>query len=271
MDGPQVSYCVAVLRPAHATLMVADLVRKTTVPYEVLLWLNVDDPAFEAFVSRMVADGAPIRIVGKTPENIGMRAYQTLFRQARHPLVIQTEDDVIRISRNAAEIAWDVFKRRPEARQLVADVWQDEFTDGNRPPMGQYRLVDDADGLYDGPINGWFSVYHPSIRRLLTHALYDKYSMIGCRVKQQLVHVGLGGYLCTKLKVFHCTGPAYAWHFGILESEIRKYLDVGFTKMAAHYDVWSRGPRPSRERVADCAARAEHSVDTFPAPAPGGP
>jgi hypothetical protein len=42
-----ISYCIAVYRATYARLLLADLVAKTSVPFEILVWLNVADPALD--------------------------------------------------------------------------------------------------------------------------------------------------------------------------------------------------------------------------------
>ena len=137
-----ISYCIAVFRPVYARLLLADLVEKTTVPFEMLIWLNVADPALEAEIAAASARGVKLRVVGRTPENIGMRAYAALFRAARYDLITQIDDDVVCISRGIAERAHRLFRRFPAVRQIVADVWQDEHTTGARPPLEHYRVFD---------------------------------------------------------------------------------------------------------------------------------
>jgi hypothetical protein len=44
------------------------------------------------------------------------------------------------------------------------------------------------------------------------------------------------GLLCTRMKVFHVIGPCYASLFGMLESEIRKYRDVGRPDIVEWYE-----------------------------------
>jgi len=90
-----ISYCVAVYRPVYASLLLADLAAKTTAPYEILLWLNTECESLEGQVASMAAEGVPLHIVGRTPENIGMAAYQRLFAAARYPLIAQIDDDSI--------------------------------------------------------------------------------------------------------------------------------------------------------------------------------
>lgn len=222
-----ISYCVAVLRPVYAQRLIDELVRKSSVAYEVLLWLNVADAGLDAFLDARMAQGLPIRVIGRTPENVGMQAYRHLFLAARHQLLVQIDDDVVHVSRGIAERAARLFAKFPKVRQLVADVWQDEYTTGARPPLTQYRCVDGHEGLYDGPVDGWFSIYHRSILPLLLSLPYAAYCPIGGMVRHQLQRRGLRGLLCTCMKVFHVIGPHYASLFGMLEAEVGKYRRLG--------------------------------------------
>ena len=125
-----ISYCIASYRPTYSTLLVQDLIRKTTTPFEILIWLNTDDERYEKFLEEQRTQGAPIRVVGKTRENIGMQAYPLLFAESQYDLIAQIDDDVVAVSRNIAEYAAEVFCKFPSVKQLVADVWQDDYTTG---------------------------------------------------------------------------------------------------------------------------------------------
>jgi hypothetical protein len=52
-----ISYCIAAFRPGYSSLLIQDLVRKTTTPFEILVWLNVDDADFEQFLEEQRAKG----------------------------------------------------------------------------------------------------------------------------------------------------------------------------------------------------------------------
>lgn len=237
-----ISYCVAVYRPTYARLLLADLVEKTSAPFEILVWLNVADAALDAEIAAAIARGVPLCVLGRTPENIGMRAYATLFGAARYPLITQIDDDVVCISRGIAERADRLFRRFPTVRQLVADVWQDEHTTGARPPLDQYQAFDAAEGLYDGPIDGWFSVYHRSIQPLLASLPFAQYVALGAAARARLRQRGQLGLLDCGMKVFHVIGPAYADAFGMLDFEIEKYRRLGRHDIVTWYDGQRAGP-----------------------------
>lgn len=231
-----ISYCIASFRPIYSRLLIDDLISKTTAPYEILVWLNVDDSGYEEFLQAKMADGLPVRIVGKTPENIGMRAYPMLFTQARNELIVQIDDDVVMVSRYIAEHAYEIFNKYPRVKQLVADVWQDEYTTGARPPMAAYKPFHEEDGLYDGPIDGWFSVFHRSALPLVALDTGSKCLPLGALLKNRLKAQNKLGLLCTRFKVFHVIGPEYASYFGMLNFEINKYQELNRFEIVAWYE-----------------------------------
>lgn len=100
-----ISYCVCCLRPRYDAILVEDLIRKTTVPYEILLWINTPDRSVGELAARKAAEGHPVRVVGDTPHNVGMAAFKELFRAARGDMIVQMDDDVLCVSRNIAEKA----------------------------------------------------------------------------------------------------------------------------------------------------------------------
>ncbi len=243
-----ISYCIASFRPRYSKLLIKDLIRKTTSPFEILVWLNVDDPGYERFLETEREHGAPLRIIGKTPDNIGMQAYPLLFEQSRYELIVQIDDDVIAVSRNIAEQAHEIFCKFPRVKQLVADVWQDEYTTGARPPMSAYRPYHLERGLYDGPIDGWFSVFHRSVLPLAAAKHCSNYLPLGGMLRNRLKANGCLGLLCTKFKVFHVIGPQYASYFDMLAFEIEKYRRLGRLDIVDWYET-ARGTIPDREEL----------------------
>lgn len=241
-----ISYCIAAYRPVYCRMLINDLIRKTTAQFEILVWDNSEDADFSRFLTG-VAASAPLMVVGRSSPNIGMRAYADLFRAARYPLIVQIDDDVVCVSRGIAERAWDIFEAHPDVRQIVADVWQDDLTTGARPPLASYRLVDEAAGLYDGPIDGWFSIYHRSILPLLLSIPLAEYCFIGGAVRAALKRQRQRGLLCTQMKVFHTIGPAYASLFGMLDFEVAKYRRLGRTDIVHWYESEPRPAQPELE------------------------
>lgn len=230
-----ISYCIACYRPAYCCQLIDQLVEKTTAPYEILTWINILDEEFEQFLQQRQQAGAPIRIVGRTPHNIGMAAYPCLFAASKFDQIVQIDDDVVCISPLIAEKADEILRRFPEVGMLTADCWQDEFTNGARPAMHHYREVNHEFGLYDGPIDGWFAIYRRDSLLQCGELGSSRYFPMGCIIKSRLASMRQIGLLCTRIKVFHATGAAYAAYFGMLDAEIAKYSSLGLRDLANLY------------------------------------
>lgn len=230
-----ISYCVCVYRPRLFYILLEDLIRKTTAPYEILVWLNTRAPELQGYLERMAQRGIPVKVIGISPDNVGMVGYKMLFRNAKYKMIAQVHDDVVSISRGIAEQAAKIFAKHSTVKQIVTDVIQDAFTTGGRPGVEAYKLKDETDGLLDGPIDGWFSIYHQSILPLLLEAPYEPYFYLGSYIQMQLRARQLDGVLCKKMKVFHIAGRAYARLFETIESEVRKYKKLGKDGMAESY------------------------------------
>jgi glycosyltransferase involved in cell wall biosynthesis/spore maturation protein CgeB len=258
-ESGMISYCIACYRPAYARQLIDDLIRKTSAKYEILLWMNVVDADFDQFVNSRVAGGAPARVVGCSPENIGMAAYPRLFEASRGEMVAQVDDDVICVSPRIAETAKVIFDRFPEVGMLTADVWQDEYTTGARPPMEHYRLFNQEFGLYDGPIDGWFAVYRKSSLTVCRNIRAGRYFSLGCAIKSQLGTLGQQSLLCTRMKVFHVVDPTYVAHFGMLDAEVAKYREIGRQDQVNFYTA-ARGNVPP---MAELAERVERIRESF--------
>jgi len=230
-----ISYCVCVYRPRLFYILLDDLIRKTGVPYEILVWLNTRAPELEAYIERLALRGVPVKVVGSSPENVGMVGYKMLFLNAKYDMIAQVHDDVICISRNIAKKAAAIFKKHGKVKQIVADVIQDSFTTGGRPGDDSYIQVYEEERLFSGPIDGWFSIYHRSILPIVVEAPYAPYFYLGSYVQMQLAASKKEGLLCKAMKVLHLAGPAYSQLFETVESEARKYMGLGNKEAADRY------------------------------------
>jgi hypothetical protein len=258
-----ISYCIVCYRPIYCRLLIEQLVDKTTAAYEILVWINILDDAFEQFLLEKVDAGAPIRVVGRTPQNIGMSAYRKLFAAAKFEMVTQIDDDVVCISPYIAERAQEIFDGFPQVGMLTADAWQDEYTTGARPPMQHYREFNQEFGLYDGPIDGWFSIYRRESLQALGEFNPGRYYPIGCHVKAHLASAGRSGLLCTRFKVFHVTGPAYAYYFNMLNSEIAKFAAIGRRDVVDWYER-ERRDIPARDELESRVQQIRNSLMQAP-------
>jgi len=259
-----ISYCVVAYRPAYARLLIEELIRKNPGPCEILVWINAADEPFVEFVKEKEAAGTPVRLIRWTPNNIGMRAFKELFLAAKYDMLVQIDDDVLRVSPDIPTIAKGIFERHDVVRQLVADVIQDPFTTGAKGGPSSYALYNGADRLYKGPIDGWFSVYHRSILPILLDSPYDLYFYLGAHVRGVLESRGMLGLLCGRMKVFHVAGPVYAHHHGLLDGEVEKFRRANMQGMADGYAKYRDKPH-SRARVEEQLQKGFDDIDSFKA------
>jgi hypothetical protein len=223
-------------------LLIGELIDKTTVKYEILCWINTPDDALVKFIEDKRNRGVDIKIVGSS-NNIGMVAFIHLFKVASYDMIVQLDDDVTVITPKAAEICAEIFARYPKVGQIVSDVWQDEYTSGAHPGMNSYTPYAIEDGLYDGPIDGGFSVYHRSIMPLIMRAPYQRYFYLGAWIRGALPSINRIGVLCKKIKIFHVYGAPYASAYNLFNFEKEKFKSVGLDGIARGFIEEKLPPR----------------------------
>ncbi len=253
-----ISYCVVLIRPKFVRMLVADLVRKTKMPYEILLWMNVEDRPFEVYVTQQARAGVPIRLVGKTPENIGMAALKSCFEQAKGNIITQIDDDVIRMSAGTPEAAQFIFEKRPGIRHLSAMMWEDKYCFFRPPWIEKCKSIDPEMDLYEGPIDGWFSMYHRDLREMLLSFPYDKRALSTGWIMSSRLRDGAGPFppgrgpksaLCNAMKVFHVKAPAYLNYYDLFETQLWKFKELGQKKEEIEKYRQLRGRLPTKKVV----------------------
>jgi hypothetical protein len=259
----KLSYMLPSYRAFYTSRLLGEIAKKTTLSYEFLIWLNLSDAGLESYIRTLISAGCPIRIVGKTPENIGMAAFKPMIEQAKGEMLVQLEDDVLFVSRRAGEIAGDIFARRPDIGMLTADVWQDEFSNGGHPRPEHYKCVDEADQLYEGNIDGGFSVYPRKYVPLLLQTVFPQYFGMGAAMHCRLQGAGKKAYKCRRMRMFHLCGPVYHSLFpGMLEFELAKYRRIGHKGMVSVFEAQSK-TLPPREILEQRFRAIENYHDAF--------
>lgn len=257
---PVISYCLVAYRVIYSKLLVEDLIRKTSVPYEILIWVNVQDDGFVKFLEEKIAQGAPIRIIGSSADNLGMQAFKQLFPAARGEMVVQLDDDVIALSRHAAQIVQNIFARYPDVGIVGGHVWQDRWTTGGRPPLKAYIPYAPSEGLYVGPIDGGFTVYRKGLTHLINGMRNAPYFALGVEMIGRASKIGYRAFLCTRILMFHVNGPIYSSHFGQLDAEIEKYHRVLRKDLAAEYEA-AKASLPPPQEIATQIMRIHHAIE----------
>lgn len=255
------SYLMIVLRPWYACKLLSEIQKKTTARYEVLIWMNCVSVEFDEHVERLKLEGCPIKVVGRSPENIGMAAFRNLAEAASGDLLIQLDDDVIMFSRRAIELARDVFLKRPDVGLLVGSMWQDEYTSGGHAKPADYKLIDRENLLYDGTIDGAFTFYRKEAVKTLLRSSFRLYWGMGAETIYNLKSEGMSGHLFRRVKMFHLHGPVYHKYFGWLDFEIEKLKRVGCPGIADVYKNHSNFP--SKEVLDENLRKIEAHFECF--------
>jgi hypothetical protein len=91
---------------------------------------------------------------------------------------------------------------------------------------------------------------------------YEQYVFIGTWAKHLLMKQEQLGLLCTKFKVLHLSGPAYAFLFDQFDFEINKYRSAGRDDIVAAYE--RRMKRlPSKEILETSLQQAFRVIGTY--------
>lgn len=234
--GVKISYMLPCYRAYYTSRLLGEVAKKTTDSYELLLWLNVEDAGLESYIKTLQGIGYPIRIVGKTPENIGMSAFKPLIEAATGDYLAQLEDDVLFISKGASTVAAEILSRRNDIGMLSAEVWQDEISNGGHPRPEHYTCMDVKDQLFEGPIDGGLSVYPRKFVPQLLQSGFRTYFGLGCGMHVRLASIGIKAYKCRRMRIFHIIGASYHSLFpGMVQFEMQKYKMVGYHKMVENY------------------------------------
>lgn len=242
-----ISYCVCLSRPSQGSMLLRELVEKTKVPYEILVWMNTADQRLVDTIQTLQAELVPIKVVGSTPHDMGMQGFRVLFEHARYDMIAQVDEHIILMSQGIAEKAAAIFKKYKDVKMLVPDVIQDVYTDGARPPMDQYKPFDENNGLYDGPVDGWFAIYDRALFPALYDVTYERNFFLGSWARGKAISMKFRGLLCTQMKVFHAYGPAYAETFGSRLEEAERIRYFGNHPLADLYQSCGVTPENVRE------------------------
>lgn len=233
----ELSYILPCSRAYYASRLLSEITKKTSLPYELFIWMNVSDDKLEKHVQSLISAGYPIRIVGKTPENIGLESLRLMIEEASGNLLIQLEDNVLFVSRKAGEVARGIFGRRKDIGMLSAEVWQDEFSSGGHPRPACYTCADTADQLYEGHIDGGFNIYPRSSVPLLLQSNFKIHFGIGSKMKARLNASKIQAYKCRRMRIFQVVSARYHSIFqGALELEMAKCKREGRDNMISAYE-----------------------------------
>lgn len=164
-------------------------------------------------------------------KNIGQNAYYFMHEYCEGN-VVTVDDDVLEIPRDWLRLFYLAIVGIPNLGYLSADVVQDDYTNGAKPPdenytQQQYGILNVQEGMWTG---GWCSVIPEAVYKQCGPYVY----------KPHLTWVPTDGFYCSKvrkhgykvgilnnIKVYHASGPKCNEMYGSLWEEKMDYAKQG--------------------------------------------
>ncbi len=199
------------------------------VSYELIVWNNASDDGTKEYLDEMASKYPQIRPV-HSKENIGVNAVAETVKLAKGFYLIEMDDDVLEVPKGWLREMIRAFNKVPRAGYLAANVVQDENTDGAKPPIHFYRIVDYGDGVVieHGPTGGWCTITSREVIEKIGNFLqmpgrifFAEDGDFVNRCMKNSYYVGI----IRNVKVYHATGVKMNKKFGYLDICKLKYSD----------------------------------------------
>ena len=192
-----------------------------------------------------------VRII-RNKKNLRFAAYKKLFFYARGRIIIDLDDDVLRIPKDFDRTLFEYLNVYRDYGFLACNVVQNEKTDGARPKNAVYTTDRRGDMVVEeGPTGGWCSAFR---RR---DYLWIKLLIFFFKMNAKTPEDAYIASLCFRLHkrigiirdtvVFHACGPVYSRENHYLDRDIEKHLAGESFVLAALYQAEKGIETDSRE------------------------
>lgn len=206
-----------------------------------VVWDNANNPETLEIVEmcRRLFKNDTVEVIYRPSQNIGLNAAQEAVKEFRSPstkYIMSLDEDILMLPLDFQES----LKRSLTCAGYVAlDVFQDQTTNGAKPPMTSYKPTDIGNGqvLLEGPTGGWAS--------MTTTEVYD--SVGGYPVREERFF-GLDGIFSESVRklgkkagllqgvcCYHATGDLWNQRFG---------FDAVLGEKMSAYHRWVRSGSP---------------------------
>jgi O-antigen/teichoic acid export membrane protein len=215
-DGELVSIVILTFNKVKAlNLCLSSLIPSVEyINKEIIIWDNNSDDGTDVYLKEIESSYSFIRVI-RNNDNIGNNAKSKLVDIASGDFIVGVDDDVIEFPDSWVENMVSAYKSVPYMGYLVADVVQDEKTNGAKFPEDSYSNKDYFDGLITiqaGPVGGWCfmvsrEVYNET-GKLLT--IPDrKFIFEDGDFQLRVSYSGFQSGILKGVKVYHATGDYY--------------------------------------------------------------
>ncbi len=197
--------------------------------HEIIIFDNASTDGTKELTDKFAGENKNVK-VHHSPENLGNNAKSLAAEMCTGDYLIGVDDDIISFPENWIQKMVTAYKSVPFMGYLVADVVQDEKTNGAKYGEEAYRDVLYHDGkitIQEGPAGGWCfmisrKVYNECGRLL---RLNDRKFVFEDGDYQLRSHNrGFKSGILKGMKVYHATGGFYNAEFG--NPLTRKYSDA---------------------------------------------
>jgi GT2 family glycosyltransferase len=196
--------------------------------FEIVVWDNSSSDGTREYLDGLARDHPALRVV-HSRENVGLNAVALLVKLARGFYLVEMDDDVVFFPDDWLPRMLGSFRKIPRAGYLATNVVQDDLTNGAKPPLDQYEVVDyDGVVLEQGPTGGWCTMTSLEVLARVGNfaqrrgrVFFSEDGDFADRCRRAGYTVGI----VRDVVVYHATGLPANDSYGYLELCRRKYQD----------------------------------------------
>ncbi|MBI5403108.1 MAG: glycosyltransferase [Ignavibacteriae bacterium] len=204
---------------------------------EVIIWNNNSDDGTEDYLKSVASEYDFVKVIN-SESNLGNNAKSRAVEQAKGDFIIGVDDDIISFPENWVNDMVRAYKSVPCMGYLVADVVQDDKTNGAKFPEERYTSREYFDGkiiVQSGPAGGWCFMISREVYNETGKLLFlkdRKFVFEDGDYQLRISNAGLLSGILKNTKVYHATGDYYNSLFGnplnVKYSEAKKPLPLWY-------------------------------------------
>lgn len=186
---------------------------------EIIIWNNNSDDGTKEYLDGISSEHRFVKVVN-SESNLGNNAKSKAVELAKGDFIIGVDDDIISFPENWASDMVSAYKSVPCMGYLVADVVQDEKTNGAKFPEERYTNKEYYDGkitIQSGPAGGWCFMVSREVYNETGKLLYlkdRKFVFEDGDYQLRISNAGLLSGILKGTKVYHATGEYFNSLFG---------------------------------------------------------
>lgn len=220
-ENELISIVIITYNKIEALKLCLDSLLKTVkgINCEVIIWNNNSNDGTYDFLEKFSTLNKNVRVINNK-ENIGNNAKSKAVELAKGDFIVGIDDDVIGFSENWLREMVKAYKSIPYMGYLVADVVQDEKTNGAKYPGENYSDVEYFNGeivIQSGPSGGWCYMISRNVYCETGKLLFlsdRKFVSEDSDYQVRVTNSGLISGILKNTKVYHATGEYYNSVFG---------------------------------------------------------